>query len=57
MPIPEEFAWLSDKLEECIEQAEALKLGHAVLLIKMAAMEVADQSIERDVEFARREVS
>ncbi len=57
MPIPEEFAWLSDKLDECIEQAKALELGHAVLLIRMAAMEVADRSIEQELEYDPREVS
>ncbi|MBB5049282.1 hypothetical protein HNR60_004058 [Rhodopseudomonas rhenobacensis] len=57
MPIPEEFAWLSDKLDECVEQAKALQLEHAVLLIRMAAMEVADRSLEHDAEYDRREVS
>jgi hypothetical protein len=44
----DEFDWLCIELDECIAQAEAMKLGHAVLLMKMAMMEVVDRAAERE---------
>jgi hypothetical protein len=44
----DEFDWLCIELDECIAQAQALKLGHAVLLMRMAMMEVVDRAAERE---------
>ena len=57
MPHQDDFDWLCIELNECIAQAEALKLGHAVLLMKMAMMEVSDRAAEREAASAPRELS
>jgi hypothetical protein len=46
MSSEDEFEKLIDNLDQCLRQARALKLQHAVHVLKMAVMEVADRSIE-----------
>ena len=46
MSADDEFEILIDNLDKCLRQARALKLQHAVFLLNMAIMEVADQSID-----------
>jgi hypothetical protein len=41
----DDFEKLIDDLGECLRQARGLKLQHAVYLLNMAIMEVADRSI------------
>ena len=50
----DEFDRLCIELDECIAQAQALKLGHAVLLMKMAMMEVVDRAAEREAATVRQ---
>jgi hypothetical protein len=57
MPHQDDFDWLCIELNECIAQAEALQLGHAVLLMKMAMMEVFDRAAEREEASAPRGLS
>ncbi|WP_157038847.1 hypothetical protein [Rhodopseudomonas palustris] len=38
----DDFEQLCDRLATCIEQCQALHLDHAVYLLKMVAMEIAD---------------
>jgi hypothetical protein len=53
----EDYDWLCIELNQCIAQAQALQLGHAVLLMKMALMEVVDRAAEREARDERRETS
>ena len=46
MSSEDEFEKLIDNLDQCLRQARALKLQHAVHVLKMAVMEVADRSID-----------
>lgn len=57
MPDQDDFDWLCIELNQCIAQAEAMKLAHAALLMKMALMEVFDRAAERQVVVVRRELS
>jgi hypothetical protein len=41
----DEFEKLIDDLGQCLREARALKLQHAVYLLNMTIMEVADRSI------------
>ena len=46
MSSEDEFEKLIENLDQCLRQARALKLQHAVHVLKMAVMEVADRSID-----------
>jgi hypothetical protein len=46
MSSEDEFERLIDNLGQCLRQARALKLQHAVHLLNMAVMEVSDRSID-----------
>jgi hypothetical protein len=47
MSLEDEFEILINNLGLCLRQARAMQLQHAVHLLNMAVMEVADRSIER----------
>jgi hypothetical protein len=46
MSADDEFEILIDNLDKCLRQARTLKLQHAVYLLNMAIMEVADRAID-----------
>jgi hypothetical protein len=46
MSSEEEFEKLIENLDQCLRQARALKLQHAVHVLNMAVMEVADRSLD-----------
>ena len=46
MSADDEFEILIDDLGKCLRQARTLKLQHAVYLLNMAIMEVADRAID-----------
>jgi hypothetical protein len=46
MPLEDEYENLVENLGQCLRQARALKLQHAVHLLNMAVMEVTDRSTD-----------
>jgi hypothetical protein len=50
MSLEDEFEKLIESLGQCLDQARALRLQHAVHLISMTVLEVTDRSLDHPSE-------